>query len=130
MNGLLARFLNIRTDVEKSPKIEGAYQGTKAAIIAAPLGAAIQALRGKNPYLGAAAAGISAGALTGLVAAASQKYKNMRTEAQMGYHLENMPEFYNQPQEEYQQQIPQTIYQPADISSNFSRGFESVRNPY
>jgi len=125
MGSLLHRFLNIKTEAEKSPAIEGVYQGVKAAVLAAPVAAGIQALRGRNAYLGALVGGLGAGALAGAVTAARQKYTNMQTEANLGYHIQNMAD-YNQQQEE----IPQSIYQPTDISSNFSRGFESVRNPY
>ena len=86
----LAYALDEAAEVEKSPKVEGAIQGAKAAVIAAPLGAAIQALRGKNPYVGALIAGLGVGATAGAAAAAVQKYKNMRQEADLRYHLRNM----------------------------------------
>lgn len=77
---------------KKSPKVEGALQGAKAAVIAAPIGAAVQALRGKSPTMGALVAGLGAGALMGLSAAAVQKYRNLKQESELRYHLRNMVE--------------------------------------
>ena len=109
---MLQRYLDTEAEFEKSPKIEGLVQGGKAALLAAPLGAAVQALRGKSPAVGGAAAGFGAGILIGLAAAAAQKFKNMQTEAQMKYHIQNISD--DQPQ----------------LTPMFSRGFENVRNPY
>lgn len=76
--------------LKKDPRVEGALQGAKAALLAAPIGAAVQALRDKSPAMGALVSGLGAGLLVGLSAAAIQKYRNIRTEANMRYHLRNM----------------------------------------
>jgi hypothetical protein len=115
---MLETFLDAETEVEKSPKIVGATQGAKAAIIAAPLGMAIQALRGRSPIVGGVVSGLAVGGAAGLLAAAMQKYKNMQTESALKYHMQNLIE--RNPEMMQNSQLPQT----------FSRGFENVRNTY
>ena len=111
---MLERYLDAEVELDKSPKIEGFTQGAKAAVVAAPIGAAIQALRGKSPAVGAIASGLAVGMVAGLAAASVQKYKNMQAESQMKYHIQNVmdrnPTMFQQPQ--------------------FSQGFENVRYPY
>ena len=107
---------------DKDPKWEGISQGAKAGIIAAPIATAVQALRGKSPGVGALVAGLGAGALAGISAAAIQKYKNLRHESELRYHLRNMVD--REP----------TVALPGpeamrDLGS-FTGGFQSVYNPY
>jgi hypothetical protein len=107
---------------EKSPSVEGFVQGTKAALMAAPVGAAIQALRDKNPKMGALIAGLGVGALAGISAAAVQKYNNTKTEAELRYHMRNM--INREP----------TVALPSPIEmaqvNGFVRGFGNVHYPY
>ena len=106
----------------KSPKVEGTLRGAKAAVLAAPIGAAIQALRGKSPVKGALLAGLGAGLITGLGAATVQKYKNLRTEADLRYHLRNMVE----------REPTVALPDPEAMGqlNGFVRGFGNVYNPY
>jgi len=110
----LEYYVDETARLERDPKVEGVMQGVKAAVMAAPVGAAIQALRSKNPYMGALIAGLGAGALAGASAAAIQKYKNLQTEAAMRYHMRNMVE--REP----------TVALP----DGFATGFENVRNSF
>ena len=107
-------YMDEAARLEKSPQVEGIMQGAKAAIMAAPVGAAVQALRSKNPYMGAIIAGLGAGALAGLSAAAIQKYKNLQVEAGMRYHLRNMID--REP--------------TVGLPNSFATGFEDVRNSF
>ena len=108
--------------LERDPRVEGMSQGAKAAIVAAPIGAAVQALRGKSPAVGALVAGLGAGALLGLSSAAIQKYRNLRYESGLRYHLRNMVD--REPTVALPE--PQALNQAA----NFSTGFKNVYNPY
>lgn len=107
---------------QKSPALAGAIEGAKAGLMAAPVGAAIQGLRGKNMPLGALISGLGAGVLTGLTAAAIQKYKNMREEAVLRYHAQNLvqdePMAFMPP--------PAALNQVAYLRPGFAQGFENV----
>jgi len=109
-------------EFNKSPKVEGVLQGAKAALLAAPLGAAVQALRNKSPGMGALVTGLGAGLLAGLSAAAVQKYRNLKTEADMRYHLRNMVE----------REPTVMLPEPGAMRDivGFTRGFENVYHPY
>ena len=118
--GPVTYAIDTESALSQSPMIEGFLQGSKAAILAAPIGAAVQALRNKSPSAGALIAGLGAGALAGLTAASIQKYKNLKQEANIRYHLRNMIE------REPEVTGPEVQYlQPA-----FNQGFSSVYNPY
>lgn len=112
--------------VRKSPQVEGMIQGGKAALLAAPLGAAVQLLRNKNPLPAAAVTGFGAGIITGLAAAAAQKYKNLKTESELRYHLRNMVD--REPMVAMPE--PAALSQAVDYSRGFDRGFANVHNPY
>lgn len=112
--------------LKKSPHVEGMIQGAKAAIVAAPLGMAVQALRGRNPLGGAAITGIGAGVIAGLIGAAAQKYKNLKTEAELRYHMRNMVE--REPMVAMPE--PQALSQAVNFSHGFGQGFQDVHHPY
>jgi len=76
--------------LEKSPFIQGFLAGLKGALIGAPTGAAIQAMRGKNPLLGAVIGGLGAGFASGLAKATAQKLENVSEEEALRYHVEQM----------------------------------------
>ena len=119
---MFTRAFDTKSEIQKSPKVEGIIQGAKAAVIAAPIAAAIQALRNKNPIIGGVLAGLAAGATVGAGAAAMQNLRNTEIESDMRYHLGNIQDDANMDQ--YQQ--PVIIQRPA----NFTQGFQYVRNPY
>lgn len=118
-------FINVGLDEEarlrKSPAVEGTLSGAKAAIIATPLGAAFQAIQNKNPYKGALLAGLGAGLAAGAVSAAVQKYKNLRQESDMRYHLRNLVD----------REPTVAMPNPDDLRQavNFSQGFNNVYTP-
>lgn len=112
--------------VRKSPHVEGMIQGAKAAIVAAPLGAAVQALRNRNPWGGAAVAGLGAGAIAGLLGAAAQKYRNLQTEAELRYHMRNLVD--REPMVAMPE--PQALTQAVDHARGFGQGFERVHHAY
>jgi hypothetical protein len=114
-------LLDVRANAIKSPKVEGIIEGSKAAILAAPLAAAVQAIRGRSPTLGAIGGGVVAGSLVGLIAAGIQKYRNMRAESEMQYHIDNI----------YQPRNPMMMDENIVMQKpSFTQGFENVRNPY
>lgn len=113
----LARTLETVALAERSPTVEGVIEGTKAGVFAAPIFAALQAMRNKSPIGGAIVGGIGAGTLIGLAAAAKQKYHNTRSEAYIKYHLDNLRE---REAEERENLRP----------GGFSGGFDRVYNPY
>lgn len=121
---LLTMAVEQDTAIKKSPITEGVIEGAKAALLAAPVGAAIQGIRGKNMYLGSLIAGLGAGTLAGLTSAAIQKYKNVSREADMRYHMRNMldrePMAFMPP--------PQTMGEVVYMRPPFSQGFSNVYN--
>lgn len=76
--------------LEKSPFIQGFLAGIKGALVGAPTGAVVQALRGRSPLLGAIIGGLGAGILSGAAKASVQKIENVSTEEAMRYHIEQM----------------------------------------
>lgn len=78
--------------VQKSPFFEGFQRGIQAGLIGAPTGALVQALRGKNPILGAIMGAAALGVPTGLLAAATQKVENLDQEAILRYHASRIKE--------------------------------------
>lgn len=119
---LATRIIEQGEQFEKSPKVEGFIQGAKGALLAAPVAAAIQAIRGKSVGGGAFLAGVGAGVLTGLTAAAIQKFNNVKTEAGLRYHVRNLldrePMVYMPPK--------QLLSQAMQESPRFGQGFENV----
>lgn len=77
---------------KKSPTVQGVTEGIKAGLMTAPIGASVQALRGKNMVAGAVGTGVATGLLIGGLAAAVQKLKNLREEANIRYHTQNILE--------------------------------------
>ena len=115
---MFGHFFDAQTLIDRSPKAEGIKQGVKAAVLAAPVVAAAQALRGRSPIVGGLVGGLSVGGLVGLGAAIVQKLKNTQIESQMKYHLDNI---YDEPENQLA-----LIPNPPP----FARGFEDVRNAY
>lgn len=75
---------------DSSPFIRGLISGTKGALLAAPIAAAVQALRGRDPLLGGILAALGTGALLGTSRALEQKVKNQEIEGQIRYHAEQL----------------------------------------
>lgn len=78
--------------LEKSPTAEGFVAGLKAALIGAPMAAGIQALRGKDPVLGAILGAAVPGILAGIARASVQKIENLDSEANLRYHAQKIKE--------------------------------------
>lgn len=102
------------SEIQKSPQLAGISEGAKGAVVAAPIIAALQAMRGRSPLAGAIVGGLGIGAAVGLAAAAKQKYENLATEAALKYHMQNIAE----------REYAQNSY------PGFQRGFNNVRNAY
>jgi len=89
---LIGEAIEKTVQVERSPMVEGFVAGLKAALMGVPIGAGIQALRGKDPVTGAIVGGVVPGLLAGLTRASEQKLKNLNTEAIIRYHTQNIKE--------------------------------------
>jgi hypothetical protein len=118
----ITRFVEQDIQIQKSPITAGIIEGAKAAVIAAPMGAAIQGLRGKNMYLGGFVSGLGAALAAGLSAAGIQKFENVKQEAKLRYHMRNLIDrepavFLPDPQD-----LNQIVY----TRPSFSRGMENV----
>lgn len=100
---ILGEGIDKAVKLERSPLAEGFIAGFKAALLGAPLGAGIQAVRGKNPLVGALAGAILPGIVAGVSRAAAQKVENLNTEAAIRYHASNIkarePLFFMPPQQ-------------------------------
>lgn len=89
---LLTEGIEDTVHIQKSPFFEGFQRGLQAALIGAPTGAVVQAIRGKNPMLGAIMGAAVAGIPTGLAAAGAQKLDNLDQEAILRYHASRIKE--------------------------------------
>lgn len=76
--------------VKRSPLAEGFMAALKAALIGAPIGAGVQALRGGNMATGAIAGALLPGFIAGFTRATEQKLNNLDTEAMIRYHTSNI----------------------------------------
>jgi hypothetical protein len=76
--------------LESSPFIQGFLAGVKGALLGAPMGGFVQALRGKDPIIGAIVGGLGAGLVSGGVKALSQSVNNSEFEENLRYHVGNM----------------------------------------
>jgi hypothetical protein len=89
---------------EKSPVAEGFVAGLKAALLGAPVGAAVQALRGKDALTGALLGAVIPGLLAGLAKGGTRKLENLSTEADLRYHAQNIkdrePMFFMPPRQQ------------------------------
>ena len=88
--GLVAESFGETKHLEKSPFVQGFLAAVKGALLAAPAGAAVAALKGKNPILGALIGGLGVGALSGIAKATTQKVDNISAEEAMRYHIAQM----------------------------------------
>lgn len=90
--------------LEKSPIAEGFVSGLKAALMGAPVGAMIQAARGKDPVAGALLGALIPGLIAGLAKGTTKKLENLNTEAALRYHAENIknrePMFFMPPRQQ------------------------------
>ena len=115
--------------MEKSPTVQGLIEGIKAGLMAAPVGGSVQGLRGKNIVSGAVGTGIATGLLVGGLAAAVQKWKNLRQEADLRYHARNMisrePEVFVPPRT-----LPPSMMMDPSMGGNFTQGFNNAYRPY
>lgn len=88
---------------EESPVTRGFMAGLKAAIIGAPVGAAVQAFRGHDALGGAVLGALIPGILAGLARAGAKKVQNLDTEAYLRYHADQIksrePEFFLPPKQ-------------------------------
>jgi hypothetical protein len=88
----------------EAPATSGFMTGLKAALIGAPVGAAVQALRGHDALAGALLGAIIPGLLAGLAKAGTKKLENLGTEAELRYHAQNIkdrePEFFLPPRQQ------------------------------
>ena len=114
---------------KKSPTVQGVTEGIKAGLMTAPIGASVQALRGKNMVAGAVGIGIATGLVIGGLAAAVQKLKNLREEANLRYHTQNMIE--REPRVFFPPQAPpppdrMLMMQGDPRMSGFTGGFQSA----
>ena len=89
---LVGTGIDEATYLQKSPAAEGFMAGLKAALMAAPIGAGVQALRGKDPLIGAIIGAAGAGLVAGLARSSSRKLENLDTEAALRYHAQNIKE--------------------------------------
>ena len=89
---LIGETIDVAAQAEKSPLVEGFVAGLKAALLGAPIGAGVQALRDKSPMTGAVIGAVIPGLLAGLARAGEQKIENLGTEAALRYHAENIKE--------------------------------------
>jgi hypothetical protein len=111
--------------LKRSPLVAALKGSARGTLIAAPFGGALQALRGRNPLMGAAVAGLAGGAITGLSAASLQKYENVRDEAEMRYMLRNIVAREPMAAMPHPKAAEEAVYDGA-----FAQGFNSVYRPY
>jgi hypothetical protein len=90
--GFVARGLEENAIFQRSPFIQGLVSGTKGALLAGPLAAAVQAVRGKDPILGGIAAALVAGLAVGGAKALTQDIQNKEQEAELRYYTQRMKE--------------------------------------
>ena len=88
--GLVPSSLGETTHWEKSPFIQGFIAGFKGALMGAPAGAAVQAIRGKDPIIGALIGGLGVGVLSGVARASAKKLESVSAEEAMRYHILQM----------------------------------------
>ena len=114
---------------EKSPTAQGLIEGIKAGLMAAPIGGSVQGLRGKNIVSGAVGTGLATGLLVGGLAAAVQKLKNLRAEADLRYHARNMisrePSVFVPPRS-----LPPYMLTDPSMGGTFTQGINNVYRPY
>ena len=89
---LIGTGLDESAYIARSPVAEGFIAGLKAALMAAPIGAGVQAMRGKNPLVGALIGAAGAGLAVGLSKGSTKKLENLNTEADLRYHAEKIKE--------------------------------------
>lgn len=75
---------------ERSPFIQGLISGGKGALMAAPIAAAIQAIRGKDPIVGGIIAALATGAVIGTAKYVGKDVTNQEQEGMLRYHIERM----------------------------------------
>lgn len=88
--GLVPGVVGETIGIEKSPFVRGFIAGVKGLLLGAPTGAAVQAMRGKDPLLGAIIGGLSAGLVSGVSRGLAQKVENVDVEENMRYHALQM----------------------------------------
>lgn len=87
---LIGEGLDQTAYLERSPVTAGFMAGLKAAIIGAPVGAGVQALRGKDAATGALMGAVGAAIIAALAKSGKQKLENLNTEAALRYHADNI----------------------------------------
>lgn len=78
------------TALRESPITKGFITGLKAALIGAPVGAAVQAFRGHDALTGAVLGAVIPGLLAGLASGGAKKLENLSAEADLRYHAQNI----------------------------------------
>lgn len=87
---LVGSGIDTATNIEKSPLAEGFVAGLKAALIGAPIGAAVQGMRGKDALHGALVAALVPGLLAAIARGSKKKLENLNAEAAIRYHAGNI----------------------------------------
>jgi len=88
--GVVPTLVGDTIGIEKSPFVQGFLAGVRGLLIGAPAGAAVQAIRGKNPIMGAIIGGLGAGLLGGITKGLAQKVDNVDVEENLRYHALRM----------------------------------------
>lgn len=89
---LVGESIDTAAQFERSPTMEGFITGLKAALMGMPIGAGIQAVRGKNVAVGALLGAAIPGIIAGITSAGKQKVENLGTEAALRYHAQQIKE--------------------------------------
>lgn len=90
--GPVGKYIEDTQQWERSPFIRGLLSGTKSALMAAPIGAAVQAIRGKNALVGALVGALGAGLTVGISRAVDQDVKNQIQEGDLKFYAERLKE--------------------------------------
>lgn len=126
---IITESLEETSEWEKSPTVQGMIEGIKAGLMAAPVGGSVQGLRGKDIVKGALGTGLATGLLVGGLAAAVQKWKNLRQEADLRYHARNMirrePDVFIPPRS-----LPPSMMMDPSMGGTFTQGFSNAYRPY
>lgn len=88
---------------KESPISSGFMAGLKYALMGAPVGAAVEALRGHDALTGAVLGAVIPGVLAAIAKGGTKKLENLDTEAYLRYHAEQIkarePEFFLPPRQ-------------------------------
>jgi hypothetical protein len=101
---ILGKAIDERAVLDKSPLTTGFMAGLRAALVGAPLGAAIQAVQGKDVLTGAMLGAVIPGLIAGMAKGSTQKVENLANEAELRYYAGNIksrePMFFMPPRQQ------------------------------